>query len=584
MERATVRYEPPERPPNALAFGMGFQQAALCYAGIVITPVVVVRQAGGGEPYLSWAVFAALFISGLTTILQSVRLGPVGAGYPLLMGTSGVFIAVSVAALAEGGPGLLATLVLCSAAGQFVLARRLALLRQIITPTVAGTVIMLIAVTVMPFIFDLLSDLPPGVSPADVRPEAGPVCAGITLLVIACLALRAEGWLRLWVPVIGLLTGSVTGAFYGIYDTATVADASWIGLPDLTAWPLPDLAFDARFWSLLPLFMVATWIGAIETVGDASAVQDVAWRRKRATDYREVQGAVTADGIGNVLAGIFGTVPNTTYSTSVSVTELTGIAARSVGVWIGVLFIAAAFLPKAAAVVLAIPGPVVAAFLVVLIGMLFVLGMRMVLREVADYRNAVIVGVSFWVGSGFQNQAIFGDLLGGWWADILGNGMASGGLTAILLTLFMHLTRGRKRRLRAVLNAEALPEVDDFLRELATRAGWGEEAAARLRSAGEEAAHCLIGSATPQDDDRNLQDRRLLVTARAMTKEAELEFLVAPGPRNVEDSLVLLGDVPADGVERELSLRLLRHYATAIRHQQYRSVDVLSMRVPGGSE
>ena len=579
MERATVRYEPPERPPTALAFGLGFQQAALCVAGIVLTPAIVIRAADGSDAYLNWAVFAALIVSGVSTILQAVRLGPVGAGYPLLMGTSAVFMAVSTTALVEGGPGLLATLVLCSAGGQFLLSSRLALLRRVITPTVAGTVIMLIAVTVMPILFDMLVDVPEGAAPA-----AGPASAGVTLLVITGLAMRATGWLRLWVPVLGLGVGCVVAAFYGLYDTASVAAAPWFGVPGVAAWEAPDLSFGPQFWALLPMFMIATWIGAIETVGDATAVQGVSWRRKRATDYREVQGAVAADGIGNVLSGLACTVPNTTYSSSIAITELTGIAARRVGVWIGVVFVVLAFLPKAAAVLLAIPGPVVAAYVTVLFAMLFALGMRMVVRDGVDYRKAVIVGVSFWVGTGFQQQVIFPDQLGGWWGDSLSNGMASGGLLAIVLTLFMQLTGGRRRRVETALDSESLPEIDGFLREFATRNRWDEDAAARLRSAGEEALLCLVGAHADEGGPAAdaLKGRRLLLTAHADGRDAELEFLAAPGQRNLEDLLVLLPDTPGDAVERELSLRLLRHYAASVRHQQYHSADILTVRVDSG--
>ena len=165
-----VRYEPDERPPTVLAFGLGSQQAILCIAGVVLTPVIVIRAAGGSDSYMTWAVFAAILVSGLTTMIQAVRLGRIGAGYPLLMGTSGAFIAVCVTALVEGGPGLLATLVTISALFQFALSERLSLLRRIVTPTVAGTVIMLIAVTVMPIIFDMLNDVPEGTSPAAAPP------------------------------------------------------------------------------------------------------------------------------------------------------------------------------------------------------------------------------------------------------------------------------------------------------------------------------------------------------------------------------------------------------------------------------
>ena len=99
--RTGIRYQPDETPPVALAFGLGLQLAVLTIAGIVLTPAIVIRAAGGTEDFLSWAVFAAILVSGVTTILQVVRFGRIGAGYVLLMGTSGAFIAVCVAAIAE---------------------------------------------------------------------------------------------------------------------------------------------------------------------------------------------------------------------------------------------------------------------------------------------------------------------------------------------------------------------------------------------------------------------------------------------------------------------------------------------------
>ena len=160
-----VRYEPDENPPVSLSVGLGAQLAMLTVAGVVLTPVIVIRAAGGSADFLSWAVFAAVIVSGVTTVLQAVRLGRIGAGYVLLMGTSGAFISVCITAIAEGGPGMLATLVVISSLFQFALASRLSLFRRIFTPTVAGTVIMLIPVAVMPIIFKMLGDVPKGTRP-----------------------------------------------------------------------------------------------------------------------------------------------------------------------------------------------------------------------------------------------------------------------------------------------------------------------------------------------------------------------------------------------------------------------------------
>ena len=108
---ASVRYQPDESPPAALAFGCGVQLVLLGGASIVLIPTIVVRAAGGSEAYLSWAVFGVVAISGVCTALQAVRVGRIGAGYVLAMGPPGAFIGLSAAALAQGGPALLGSLV-----------------------------------------------------------------------------------------------------------------------------------------------------------------------------------------------------------------------------------------------------------------------------------------------------------------------------------------------------------------------------------------------------------------------------------------------------------------------------------------
>ena len=569
-ERTSVRYEADDKPPAPLAFGLGLQLAILTIAGVVLTPAIVIRAAGGSEGFLAWAVFAAVAVSGITTVVQAVRIGRVGAGYVLMMGTSGAFIAVCITAIAEGGPAMLATLVVISSLFQFVLSTRLSLLRQVLTPTVAGTVIMLIPVTVMPIIFDMLKQVPEGAST-----QSAAISALATLLVIAGIALKAKAALRLWAPVIGVVAGSAVAGYYGLYETALVAEAAWVGLPD-GEWPGLDLGFGPVFWSLLPAFVFVTLVGAIETVGDAIAIQHVSWRRPRAVDFRAVQGAVAADGVGNLLSGLAGTVPNTTYSTSVSVTELTGVGARSVGVAVGALFIAMAFLPKALAVVLAIPGPVAAAYVTVLMAMLFVVGMKVVIQNGIDYRNGLVAGLAFWAGVGFQNGVIFPEYFAEFAGGLLQNGMTAGGLVAILLSLFLELTAPRRTRTETPLDVSALPKIREFLGAFASRSGWDAAMTSRLEAASEETLLTLI----EKEEAAQRKRRRLRLVARKEDDQAVLEFVAATGEGNLQDRIALLGERTAGApAEQEVSLRLLRHVASSVLHQQYYDMDIVTVRV-----
>ena len=182
VEHDRVRYEPDENPPLLLTIGAGLQAALIIVAPVILTVVVVMRIGEQPQSYISWAVFAALIVSGATTALQAIRIGHVGSGHILIMGTSGAFLAVCVAALLNGGPGLMATLIVASSIIQFVLASRLSLVRRLFTPVVAGTMIMLIAVSVMLVVLNILNDVPEGTAE-----EGGLIAAAVTIAVIAGL-------------------------------------------------------------------------------------------------------------------------------------------------------------------------------------------------------------------------------------------------------------------------------------------------------------------------------------------------------------------------------------------------------------
>ena len=570
-QRTGILYEPDESPPGALSIGLGLQLALLCIAGIILTPAIVIRAAEGSESYLNWAVFAAVIVSGVCTVMQAVRVGRIGAGYVLAMGTSGAFIAVCVTALVQGGPAVMAALIIVSSLFQFLLSARLSLLRRILTPVVSGTVIMLIPVTVMPIIFDLLLDVPAGSDPL-----GAPVSAVATLLVVVVIALKASGVLRLWALVIGVAAGSlVSGLLFGLYDIDRVAEAAWIGVP-ASGWPGISFEFSPVFWSLLPSFIFVTLIGAIETIGDSVAIQRVSWRRARAVDFRAVQGAVGADGLGNLLSGLTGTVPNTTYSSSVSVTELTGVASRRVGVALGLVFIIAAFSPKFLALILAIPGPVVAAYTTVLLSMLFVLGMKIVVQHGIDYRGGVIVGVSFWIGTGCQNGLIFPEIVSGFAGGLLQNGMTAGGLCAILMNLFVMAAAARRRQIELPLETSSLPQIREFLTHFAARTGMGNLIASRLELASEETLLTLI------DENGSQPARSLRLIVSRDGGDAVLEFIASPGGENIQNLLAVVMDGPSEpSADREVSLRLLRHAASSVNHQQYHDVDIVTIRVEG---
>ena len=567
-----LRYEADDHPPAALAAGLGLQLGLITVTVPILLPTAVMRIAGAAESHLAWAVFAAVAISGLTTALQAVRFGRIGGGHLLVMGSSSAFVGISVTAVTEGGPAMLATLVVISALLQLLVSARLPLFRRLLTPAVSGTVIMLLPVTVMPIAFDMLDDVPEG-TPV----QAAPVIALVTILTVLGISLKGAAGLRLWAPVAGVVVGTAVAALFGLYDGERVAAAAWIGIPSIEA-PGFDLAFGPAFWTLLPAFLLTALICSIRAISSCVALQRVSWRNPDVVDFRAVQGTVTVDGIGNLLCGLAGTMPNTTYSLAAPLVEITGVGARVVGIATGAFFFIVAFLPKALALVLAIPGSVVGAYLIVLTAMLFLIGIGLVMQGGMDYRKGTIVGVSFWLGLGFHSDAIFPELVADFAGGIFSNGITTGGLTAILLTLVVDFARRGPSRMEAAFNPAALPQVREFLAAFAERSGWDQAMAERLDAVGEEALLSLLG------DDGNAgaggRPRRLRLAASRDQNGATLEFVVAPLEGNLQERLALLGDqAEAAPLEQEISLRLLRHLASSVRHQQYHDLDIVTVEV-----
>ncbi len=545
----------------------------LALANTVLFVTVMVRAGGQQEDYLSWAVFSGLAIGGVVTALQAGRAGRLGAGHVLMTGAGPHFIGVSVLALTAGGLSLLASLIIVSSLVQFALARWLPLLRRVITPVVSGIALMLIAVTVMLIAVGRLSEVPEG-APA----VAGPTVAVATLAVATMLAMRATGIWRLWAPLIGIASGCGVAALFGLYDPQPVVEARWFYTPDVAAWPGLDLSPGAEFWTLLPVFLIVSFVVAIKMSSDGVVIQRVSRRRPQATDFRLVQAAVNTNGLGTLLSGIAGTLPPIVYTPSmVTLINLTGVAARSVGYAIGAILLVLAFLPKAAAVLLTIPSPVMGAFLLMIMGLLFVEGMRLVVQDGLDHRKALVVGVALSIGVGLQSQNVLGDLLGQTWGASLGNGLTVGVLAAILLTLFIELTSPRHTRLESTLEMSALPKIDAFLRQLASRIGWNEASTERLRAAGEETLSSLLQSGGDQGAGGV---PRLIINARP-GEAVELEFLAVFDEGNLEDRLAHLNEQAEVPEEHEISFWLLRHYASSVRHRKYHGIDIVTVQVEG---
>lgn len=574
-----LRYEPDESPGIASSFALAFPHLILSFTP-VLAVAIMVRVAGASDEYLVWGMFAGLVASGISIIVQSRGFGGFGAGYLMLAGTSGLYIAVGVAALSAGGPALLATLVVASSLFHFAISARLSLLQRVVTPAVRGTIRMLIVISVMPVVLQLMREVPAGTAPS-----ALPVVVGTTLVAIVAFGFGAKVGSRWWLlaPVLGLAAGCVASMPYGLFDFDRVAAAPWIG-PPLTGWPGLDLGFGADFWGLLPAFFIVAIINATRTVGFATAIQDVSWRQSRNPDRRAVQRAVAADGLGSIVCGLLGVVASNVHGHSTATVKATGVASRRVGICAGLVVCAGAFLPKLVAILLAVPSPVIAAGAIVMFAAFFLQGVELLLKDHLDARKAMAVGLAFWVGIGFQMEAVFFEDLPPFFAHMFESGLTAGGLTVIVLTLLTDRIGRHRGRMETKLDVDAVAKIQEFLEEFVGQQGWDAQMRDRIAQVAEETLLSLL----PGEGLHGLEEeeaaegapaRRLRLAAQLAGEGLELEFLAASDEGNIEDRMALLTASSKAPPEQEFSLRLLRHLATSVRHQQYHDLDIVTVRI-----
>ena len=460
------RYEAHEKPPFLVALGYGLQFSLIASATLLVTPVIVAQASGRGDSYLVWMVFASLLVVGVSTLLQVRRLGTVGAGAVLPMFTAAFSIPFCITAVVDGGPATLTTLVLVTAVTQLAISKWLFILRRIVTPTVGGTVMMILSITLASVVFGLLDRA------AEVEPVAAPLTALATLVVVAALTLRGSAVLRLWGPVVGIVVGCVVATALGIYDIEPMLRAPWVGLP--SEWPGLGLDFGLPFWTLLPAFLFLGVIISIQTNGAAIAMQRVSWRQDRAVDFREVQGALAGAGVTNLLASITGAVPTSSIRASFRSrrspaslhAESDTASAACSSRW--------RFCPRC-------PG-----YLILVTGTLFVDGAQTVIQTEQNKEKVVVAGMCFWIGAAFQFGLFDLPNLGPVWGTLLKSGVTTGGLAAIIMILYLEFTNPRRMRFQSQLHIDALPDLNEFIAKFATRRGWDTAMQERLSAVAEE--------------------------------------------------------------------------------------------------
>ncbi len=432
---AELIYGLDDRPAPLPALFAALQHILASFVGIITPPLVIGTVLGLGEqlPYL---ISMALLVSGVGTFLQAWRPLGIGAGMICLQGTSFTFLGAVLAAglLAKsrgGGPEEILALIfgVCflGAFVQIVLSRFIGQLRRVISPLTTGIVITLIGTSLIKV---GITDIGGGFGAADFGAPGNLALGALVLLTIVLLNRSRRPLLRLSAIVVALAFGSLVAWLSG----RLVPQA----LPELPALSVPQpfrYGFDFAWAAFVPVALVYL-ISTIETVGDLTANCLLSRQPISGPPYLDrLKGGVLGDGISCLIAASLGAFPNTTFAQNNGVIQMTGVASRHVGLYIGIILAAFGLIPALGALLQQIPKPVLGGATLIMFGSVAAAGIRILARTTLDRRDTLIVAASLGIGLGVAAQPQLLQQMPELVRNLFDSAITSGGLTAILLDL-----------------------------------------------------------------------------------------------------------------------------------------------------
>lgn len=429
--------DPNYTPPIAKAIPLGIQHVLAMFVSNVTPAIIVAGAAGFGFgsnspdfPSLIYMIQMSMLFAGIATLFQTIGFGPVGARLPIVQGTSFAFLPIMIPLVAGKGVEALPALfggVLVGGLFHACLGAVIGKIRFALPPLVTGLVVTMIGLALVKVGIQYAA----GGVPAVDKPEYGSLLnwsvAGIVILVTLGLKFFARGMLSVSAVLIGLLAGYAVAYLLGMVSFANVGRAAAFQVPT----PF-HFGFEFSLAAIVGFCLMA-FVSAVETVGDVSGITKGGAGRE-ATD-KEIAGATYADGLGSAIAGVFGALPNTSFSQNVGLIAMTGVMSRHV-VTLGAIFlIFCGLVPKVGAIISTVPIEVLGGGVIVMFGMVVAAGISMLSDVDWNRRNMVIFAVSLSLGLGLQLEPKALQYL----PDTLRILMTSGLLPAAFIAIILNL-------------------------------------------------------------------------------------------------------------------------------------------------
>ncbi len=432
-----------DKPSWPETITLGFQHYLTMFGSTVAIPLIMAEPLGlKDEPQaLGWLIGTMFFISGITTLLQTTW----GNRLPIVQGGTFSFLTPAIticamATLADAGWQVklqhLQGPIISGAMEEIILGYTglLGRLLRFVGPVTIAPTICLIGLALFKF----------GAPIAGSHWGIGGLT--IALIILFSQYLRTTHRAFQLFPILLAIGGAwlvasiltSTGTFApghpGYVSMDKVAAAPWFRVPYPFQWGMPVFGV-AAFVGMLAGYIASV----VESIGDYYACARLSGAP--IPDKKVISRGIGMEGIGCLIAGIFGTGNGTTsYSENIGAIGLTRVGSRRVVQAGATLMLCLGLMGKFGALFTTIPQPIVGGMYCAMFGMIASVGLsNLQFVDLNSGRNLFIVGFSLFMGLSLPEYFVAHPIAFEpvWLSDILNTlgktGMAVGAFTAMFL-------------------------------------------------------------------------------------------------------------------------------------------------------
>lgn len=367
---------------------LGFQHVCVMYGGAVAVPLIVGPAIGLTQEQIVMLISFDLLACGIVTLIQVIGGKSIGIQLPALMAVS--FIVVEPV-IAIGKVHTITGVMGAVMVSGFIVALAAKYIGKMVPffpPIVAGSVILIIGVSLMPV---AMRNAAGGAGSPTFGDPKNLLLAAFTLLAFILINTLSKGFMKAVSVLAAMILGTILAGFMGMVDTSGFSEASWFNMPTPFYFGIPT--FDL---SAIVTMTIISFIIAVESIGVFMTLGEVCGRDIKEND---VARGLRAEGVGSMISGVFNSFSHSTFSQNVGLVLLTKVTQRSVVITAGGILLVLGLVPKVAGLTTMIPAPVLGGAMIPMFGMLLTAALGMIAKaDLNKPSNQIIIALGVGVG------------------------------------------------------------------------------------------------------------------------------------------------------------------------------------------